>query len=235
MNAIAAREQLLRSIVRLRRAERDCAAGEIRGVRTDLERQVGPTVTRAMAARALGVSQTALDRWIDLGDIPVVLTPQGRHEVPLHALVELVVAVDERRQGGARFPLASVLEEQRVAANGLDSTTILPQPYRHGSDGGHRPADLRSLAYHRAVAARLDDAVVADAVGRLRQWRSEGKLDPRYADQWEEVLSGPISEIANFLGEDSPRARTLRQNSPFAGVLSEPERRRVLEAVDSLA
>jgi hypothetical protein len=236
MNAITDREQLLTNVVRLRRAERDCRASpEIRTVRRDLERKLGPTVTRAVAARALGVSQTALERWIERGGIPVVMTPRGRHEVPLRALVDLVDAVEERRSKGDRFPLASVLEEQRLSAELLDLRRILPRRHRRDSEGGHRGAELRGLAYHRAVAERLNEEIVADALDQVQQWRSESRLDPRYADQWEEVLSRPVSRIARFISEDSPRARGLRQNSPFAGVLTEPERRRVLEAVHSLA
>jgi hypothetical protein len=234
MSRIAEKEQLLKNVVRLRRAERVSPAGEeIVAVRSDLERAVGPTVRRAMAARLLGVSQTALDRWIRGGDIPAVMTRTGHHEVPLHALVDLAEAVEDRKRAGDdRHPLASVLRRRRSDAERLDLGTILPRRYRRGiHDGGHRGAELRSLAYHRAVAQRLDDRVVDDALHRVRRWRAEGKLDPRYADQWEEILSWPQPRIAKLISRDSQRARDLRQNSPFAGVLNERERRRVLEAI----
>lgn len=237
LSVIAEREQLLRNVVLLRRAERACAASEdIQTVRVDLERELGPTVTRAVAARVLGVSQTALDRWIDREAIPVVMTRRGRHEVPLHALVELVDAVEVRRGDGERFPLSSVIEEQRLAAERLELRKLLPRRHRaRGSESGHRGAELRGLAYHRAVAGRLDEELVAEARRRLRQWRSEGKMDPRYVDRWEELLALPTPRIARLISEDSPSGSDLRQNSPFAGVLTEPERRRVLEAVRSVA
>jgi hypothetical protein len=45
------------------------------------------------------------------------------------------------------------------------------------------------------------------------------------------VLSWPRSRIKRFISTDSQRARDLRQNSPFAGVLTERERKKILEAV----
>jgi hypothetical protein len=109
------KERLAKSLVRLRRAARLSSCKEdIHAVAVELERMVGPTVMRASAARLLGVSQTALDRWISAGDIPTVMTPVGRYEVPLRALVELIEEVDER--GGAKNSLASVLRARRLAA-----------------------------------------------------------------------------------------------------------------------
>jgi hypothetical protein len=43
--------------------------------------------------------------------------------------------------------------------------------------------------------------------------------------------SQPVDEIARALVEDDERSRDLRQNSPFAGALTEPGRRRVTDAV----
>lgn len=226
----------MRDVVGLRRAERRCGPDEdIRAVRADLERRIGPTVRRAMAARLLGVSQTALDRRIARGDIPSVVTRTAGREVPVHALVDLVEAVEKARQaGGAGRPLAQVLRRQRADADRLDRREILPPRDRSpGRERGHRSAELASLAYHRAVVQRLDRGIVDDARHRLRRWRSEGRIDPRYGEPWEEVLSRPLPQIAKLIGADSPRARDLRQSSPFAGALSEPERRRVLELIDS--
>jgi transposase-like protein len=234
MPPLASKEQLLTNLVRLRRAERLAAHDEdIAAVRGDLERTVGPTVRRAVAARALGVSQTALDRWIAQYDVPAVITPAGRREVPLRPLVDLIEAVEERRgKDGHRHPLASVVREHRSAAQQLDLARILPSRYLRGwRKHGHRGAELRGLAYHRAVAQRLDERMVRDASDLLQRWRSEDRLDGRHADRWEEVLSWQLPRIARFLGEDSQRARDLRQSSPFAGMLNEHERRRVMDRV----
>lgn len=236
MGLIGTKERLVRNVVRLRRAERASpAADEIATVRADLERAVGPTVSRAMAARLLGVSQMALDRWIGSGDIPAVISPAGRREVPRGRLVDLIEAVEERRSAGDRHPLASVLHQSRAGAERLDIRAILPSHYRRRTGEGHRGPELRSLAYHRVVAQRLDERVVRDARERLCRWRGERRIDPRYADRWDEILSLPPAQIANRISRDTQEARDLRQNSPFAGALTERERQRVLEATRATA
>jgi hypothetical protein len=103
------REQLVRDVGRLRRAHRRHPGdADLAAVRLDLERAAGPTIGRAASARLLGVSQTALDRWIASGDVPVVLTPNGRREVPVPALLDLLDAL-ERRPRPERHPLAAIL------------------------------------------------------------------------------------------------------------------------------
>ena len=41
----------------------------------------------------------------------------------------------------------------------------------------------------------------------------------------------PVPEVAKLISADTAAGRDLRQNSPFAGMLSEAERQRVLEKV----
>lgn len=234
VSAVAEKERLVEQIVRLRRAERRAPDDtDIVAVRRDLERAVGPTVRRSVAARALGVSQPTLDRWISEGDIPAVLTPTGRREVPLRALVGLIEAMEDGEEiEDQRHPLASVLRGRRRDAERLGARDILASEGR-GPEYGHREAELRGLAYHRAVAQRLDERIIRDARDRLARWRAEGKIDPRYAQRWEEVLSWPPARIAKLIRSDSEDARALRQSSPLAGTLTEPERRRLLELVGS--
>lgn len=236
MTAIAERERLIRDVARLRRAERTSSAREdIAAVRANLERMAGPTVTRAVAARLLDVSQTALDHWVAAGDVPILVTPTGRHELPLRWLVELIEAVRERRLANPddRHPLGSVLRARRSEAQRLHTSSLLGCA-DHG-DGGHRRAELRSLAYHRAVAQHLDERVVRDAQDRLARWQSQARIDPRYAQAWQAILANPPAHIAGMIGEDAPQMRDLRQNSPFAGALSEPARLRALAVVDEIA
>jgi excisionase family DNA binding protein len=49
-----------------------------------------------------------------------------------------------------------------------------------------------------------------------------------WLEEWERLLGGPVEDLLIALTSRSPRGRDLRQNSPFAGMLSEGERAQVL-------
>jgi hypothetical protein len=51
-----------------------------------------------------------------------------------------------------------------------------------------------------------------------------------WLDRWQVVLDGGIEGVIEALTSGEPHAMELRQNSPFAGVLSEDDRRAVLAA-----
>jgi hypothetical protein len=225
------RKRLFENIVRLRRAESEVSTPEIVAVREDLERELGETVSRSLAAQLLGVSHTALNRWIDSGDVPVVTTREGRTAVPVRALVNLYEGVNRERASGRRrlHTLEPVMTEGRERAERIRPHRVLGE--EPGPRDRHRTAELRSLAYHRALAPRLRRRMVEDARRKIRQWEQAGTIDPRYAKQWDEVLRKPVAEIRKIIRADTQFARDLRQNSPFAGLLSEPERRKILETV----
>src|SRR6266540_5160063 len=94
---------------------------------------------------------------------------------------------------------------------------------------------LRSLWVNQAIAGKL----VADPAGvlgrartnlaRLRLLHTRGQAASWLAE-WERILDGPVEGVLEALTSTSPRSRELRQNSPFAGLLSDEERARVLTA-----
>lgn len=97
---------------------------------------------------------------------------------------------------------------------------------------GHRTAELRSIAMHRLIVERLDAGVLERARARIGRWLVEdGPVDRRWALQWEELLDLPVGKLKEKLVEDSEDMRDLRQSTPFAGVLREDERRKILEEV----
>lgn len=73
--------------------------------------------------------------------------------------------------------------------------------------------------------------MVDDALRQIWKWRQQGAIDPSYAERWEEILRMPVSEVRHAIGEDSEDAAALRQTSPFAGMLSEAERRKILQEI----
>jgi hypothetical protein len=222
----------IESIIDLAEAERTsppAAVAHIRAVRERLESSLGGTVRAADAARLLAVSQPSLKRWLDSGDIPTVLTRGGRREIPIADLVDLAHATDELRQQGHKRALSAVIRARNEQARELDVDALLP-PRRART---HRQAELQSLAYHRVVAARLTPEIVDEGRRKVDRWESEGKLDPRWAEEWRRLLQRPLPAIQKTISRDSPRSRELRQTSPLLGVVTEQERRRIIDAVES--
>lgn len=219
------RERTLQNIVRLKRVERSNPSPEIAAVREDLESQLGGTVPRSTAARLLEVSHTALNNWIASGDVPVVFSKQGRKEVPISFLLELQGRVAEQRTKvpGKLHALEPIMAEARRRAERLR-----PAASTAGSTA-HRTPELRSLAYHRALAPHLRRPMVDEALRKLRRWQQEGKVDTRHVQAWEEVFAQSMPAIRQAIADDDERGRDLRQSSPLAGLLSEPERRKALE------
>jgi hypothetical protein len=227
MGVVDRKQELFENIVRLRRVGRRLSSDrDIAAVRVALERELGETVSRRLAARVLGVSHTALDRWIRRGDLPVVYSPKGRMEVPVPALLDLHETVEaQHAEGPRRYVLAPTMARQREAARCLHIDDLDGER----KQGGHDRARSRSLAYHRAVARGLRRPMVQEAQHVLFRWEEQGRIDRRYADRWEELLERPVPEIRRALVDESQEGDDLRQNSPFAGLLSEPERRRIVE------
>jgi Helix-turn-helix domain len=224
----------IENVLRLRRAERAAdapARDDIAVVREFLEGLLGLTVRPAHAARLLRISQPALQKWIEKGEIAAVITPEGRREIPVSELVELLEEVEQARESSSR-PLASVIRERRRRSlESIDIDRLLPRRRWRG----HRMAELQALAYHRVVADRLSEHLIENARRRLKRLRAESRIDPRWAEEWERILAMPLPKVAKAISADTPRARELRQTSPFAGVLTEQERKRLVRAVEERA
>lgn len=93
----------------------------------------------------------------------------------------------------------------------------------------------RSLWLNTAVAGRLvvdTDAVLERAranLDTLQKAHHRGQA-AHWLREWSRLLDGPTERILEVLTSRTPWAREMRQNSPFAGVLTEDERGRVLAA-----
>jgi hypothetical protein len=100
----------------------------------------------------------------------------------------------------------------------------------------HRLAELRSLAMHRRLATILEDDPVAleKARNRVRRWLDGSEYftgSTTYANRWWELLSGPRQQLLEVLTSDNEESRALRQSTPFAGILSERERKAIMDEV----
>ena len=95
----------------------------------------------------------------------------------------------------------------------------------------HALIDRINLAQDWLIGTRLrrDKRAIGIARGNLRRWmaRDGQKVRPVFLE-WHRILERLTpAEIADFLRSDTPMARRLRQSSPFAGVLTDSERRAI--------
>jgi len=94
----------------------------------------------------------------------------------------------------------------------------------------------RSLWLHRALLADLltdPDAMLTTARRNLARWADHHRPDGmtrHWLGQWQETLDQGVDAVAEVLTSRAPEAVELRQNSPFAGVLDQQVRARVLHA-----
>lgn len=106
----------------------------------------------------------------------------------------------------------------------------------------HQFLDGLALAYHRAVAVRLREepgAVVRAARENLARWLASGSFDSGTAAalrEWLSILDASTTEeLLALLTAETDEGQRLRQSSPFAGVLTEEERLKIMDACERAA
>lgn len=104
-----------------------------------------------------------------------------------------------------------------------------------GSPSPQTRAQRRSRWLHTAVAGRLvrdPEAVLKQAQVNLEHMadvHADG-MSARWLNEWRSTLEAGPDAVVQMLTSGSPLADELRQNSPFAGVLSDRERQATLAA-----
>lgn len=97
-----------------------------------------------------------------------------------------------------------------------------------------RREDRVAYELHRAVARKLiyDPATILAIAERnipRRYDHVHGTLAHGWVDRWHELIHGPIGELIGVMLAEDNEAKELRQNSPFAGALTQPERLAAIE------
>lgn len=96
----------------------------------------------------------------------------------------------------------------------------------------------RSLWLHRAIAGRIAEdperhlRTARRNLGVMMAAHPRGRAAAQL-QEWQKLLAGPIGAVLDVLCSPSPDAADLRQNTPFAGVLTDAERSTVLAAFRS--
>lgn len=162
---------------------------------------------------------------ITSGETDELLTT-GEAAVLLNSSRQHVVNLCERGE----LPFTTVRTHRRVRR--ADVEAIRTRTQRLTRD------QRRSLWLAYAVAGRIvADPLTAVAAGRrgLEKMRSAARGQAtRWLDEWERLLDGPVPALLDALTSRSPKGRELRQNSPFAGVLTNDERDQALAAWQAL-
>ncbi len=93
--------------------------------------------------------------------------------------------------------------------------------------------DLRSQALKRQIAAvlRANPDLLQIGVDNLERWRypdgTWGRHTP-YMEEWMRAIQRGVEECCRLLEDTTEATQALRTAAPFAGVLSEVERRKFL-------
>jgi hypothetical protein len=117
------------------------------GAELRLRAELADAVPKSAAAGFLGVSTTALERWVDAGWIPVVQRPGGREQIAAEALLDIAEEVARlREEGVSRGLLASAL--RRLERRGLPRRRQRPNEPAH---------ELRATRERTTPAERLHE------------------------------------------------------------------------------
>ena len=124
------------------------------------------------------------------------------------------------------LPFTTVGTHRRV--NRADVEAIKARSQRLNKD------QRRSLWLAYAIAGRIaEDPALALrlASSNLEKMRktSRGQAN-RWLDEWEQLLNGPVEKILEQLVSRASKGREMRQNAPFANLLTDTERQIVLSA-----
>jgi hypothetical protein len=95
----------------------------------------------------------------------------------------------------------------------------------------HEQIDGRSLAFGRAIAARiaLRPELISQARETVARWLETCSPRSRSAlQEWLAALDGPVAGVIDLLTSNDERSIRLRQSNPFAGVLPQQERNAIL-------
>jgi DNA-binding transcriptional MerR regulator len=132
-----------------RYADDERVSRQLRRAERLLRQQIGASVPKRRAAALLGISVTALERWIAAGKLPVVRRPGGREEVDADALLHLVEEVRRLREeeGVSRGAVAEAF--RRLAERGLPRPRLRPNT---------PPGELRRSYLSSTPAERLAEA-----------------------------------------------------------------------------
>lgn len=138
------------------------------------------------------------------------------------------------RQHVVNLSNRGVLESTKV---GTHRRIRLSEVERLRGKIGLSPEREKSLRLHQALIGDLltDPEMVIDKARKniarwLQQQRSDGMI-AEYLPEWQMILDSGLDRIVEVLTATDEKSCELRENSPFAGVLSQERRAKVLKTL----
>lgn len=93
-------------------------------------------------------------------------------------------------------------------------------------------SDERSKALHRKIAEKLRNNPSLWHIPKrnIAKWKSRRGILTPAVREWEHILNtNPKEQILSILESDSEKSVRLRSSSPFTGILTDSERKRIFE------
>jgi len=162
--------------------------------------------------------ETDQDQLLTTGQVGALLGTTARHVVNLCLRGEL--------------PYTMTGTHRRIRR--ADALALAERPA--GAKGGPMTADqLRSLWLHRAAAGHIatnPKRALTKARGRIDGTLDEGPAGQRWLREWLNIIDRGPEAVMRTMTSTDPRARELRQNSPFLGLLTEAERQSIIQSFE---
>lgn len=136
-------------------------------------------------------------------------------------------------------PTVEMFDRLLTAAGVEAAVTLLPTLDDVIARPDLNESERRSLALGVLTARRvLTEPLAAIALARrnlatMRKASTASSVP--YLHAWEQLLEGPTTGLVNVLVGDDQTARDLRQATPFAGLVPEPERRAAIRRLRAAA
>lgn len=91
--------------------------------------------------------------------------------------------------------------------------------------------DLLSLAFGKAVAQKLrgDPSLLSVGIQNVKKWKSQGVGDSVY-DEWLVIIGRGVDAVCQILTSEDEEGQRLRSSSVWPGILTQEERKEILNS-----
>lgn len=97
----------------------------------------------------------------------------------------------------------------------------------YNSSMKHEKLNRRSLELHYLIADKIrkEPCLIEEAKATIEKWLNTVSPHSKpYLVEWKKILNSSTEQCLAFMTENSEHADSLRQSSPFAGILTNKER-----------